>query len=90
MEKTNVYSNGPNMSIFEYENVIKNPSEYKFRSFKVSNKVFDRIALSTTGLDLAYSLGFSMYCNDLEFWCCIPLALDLNQLLREVEMRLDL
>ena len=48
MEKTNVYSNGPNMSIFEYENVIKNPSEYKFRSFKVSNKVFDRIASSTT------------------------------------------
>lgn len=60
------------------DNARKEPWNPKFRVFKVSNKVFDRIASIKGGIDLIQSLGFSFFPTDTDFVGCIPLAANLD------------
>merc|ERR1719491_2871041 len=59
-------------------NVRKNPYAFRFRSFKMSNKIFDRITSSTDGIEDVLNLGFSTYNNDTDFMACIPLGANLE------------
>merc|ERR1712161_79037 len=52
-------------------------STYRFRSFKLSNKIFDRITCLPFGIETIRSIGFEVYCTDTDFMACIPLATDL-------------
>jgi hypothetical protein len=66
-------------------NVKKNPSAPKYRCFKISNKVFDKIASSEWGLELVHSVGFEIFSNELDFMCSIPLSSDLDAMLEAIE-----
>eukprot|EP00555_Chaetoceros_dichaeta_P009239 CAMPEP_0198259078 /NCGR_PEP_ID=MMETSP1447-20131203/8346_1 /TAXON_ID=420782 /ORGANISM="Chaetoceros dichaeta, Strain CCMP1751" /LENGTH=786 /DNA_ID=CAMNT_0043946359 /DNA_START=58 /DNA_END=2418 /DNA_ORIENTATION=+ len=59
-------------------NVRKHPYTFRFRSFKMSNKIFDRITASTDGIEDVLNLGFSTYNNDTDFMACIPLGANLE------------
>jgi len=67
------------------DNVRKNPYTPRFRSFKMSNKIFDRITSSTDGIEDVLSLGFSMYTNDTDFMASIPLGADLEGMNEDIE-----
>jgi len=68
-------------TILKYlENAKKEPWTPKFRSFKLSNKIVDRITRSEGALDLLCSLGLYVYPTDTDFMACIPLSADLDEL----------
>lgn len=60
------------------QNARKEPWTPKFRSFKLSNKIVDRITRFEGALDLLYSLGLYMYPTESDFMLCIPLSADLD------------
>ena len=66
-------------------NVKKNPSASKYRCFKVSNKVFDKITSLERGLELVQSVGFEIFSNELDFMCNVPLSADLDLMLEAIK-----
>ncbi len=64
-------------------NARKDPSNPRFRTFRLGNKVFDQITSKLGGVNLLTSLGFSPFHSDIDFLASIPLSMDL-ELLSEV------
>jgi hypothetical protein len=62
------------------ENAQKTPWSPKFRSFKLANKVADRITRVEGGVDLIRSVGFEVKGTAEDFVATIPLAADLDQM----------
>lgn len=67
------------------ENAKKEPWTPKFRSFKLGNKIVDRITQVERALDLICSLGLYVYPSEADFMVCIPLAKDLNKMEKEMK-----
>lgn len=67
------------------DNVLKNPHSPRFRSFRTSNAVFDRISSSTDGVEAVVGLGFAAYGGDADWTACIPLAADLEDMHERIE-----
>jgi len=71
------------------DNVYSNPSSFKYRQFKLSNKVFDRISSTAGGLDLVKSIGFMIYFGGIDYMACIPLGMDLQWMQESLNKLLD-
>jgi hypothetical protein len=72
------------------DNSKKDPHASRFRRFKLSNKIFDRITSVPGGLDLITSqLGFAIYRTDTDFFASIPLAADLELIEMSINTLLD-
>ena len=67
------------------KNVLKTPYAYKFRSFRASNAVFDKIASSMNGVEAVAGLGFGIYPGEMDWMACVPLAADLENMDRRIE-----
>jgi len=61
-------------------NVQKDPTNPRFRNFRLSNKVFDKITANTGSMELLESLNFSVFHSDIDFVASIPLSVDLELL----------
>lgn len=59
-------------------NVRKDPSNPRFRNFRLSNKVFDQITSVSGGIELLQNLGFQVFHSDIDFVASIPLSVDLK------------
>ncbi|KAL7534242.1 hypothetical protein ACHAXR_005749, partial [Thalassiosira sp. AJA248-18] len=59
-------------------NVRKDPSNPRFRNFRLSNKVFDQITSVSGGIELLQNLGFQVFHSDIDFVASIPLSADLK------------
>mmetsp|Transcript_13169 Transcript_13169/g.24217 ORF Transcript_13169/g.24217 Transcript_13169/m.24217 type:complete len:1061 (-) Transcript_13169:102-3284(-) len=59
-------------------NVQKDPSNPRFRNFRLSNKVFDTITSTPGSIELLMKLGFVVFHSDIDFVASIPLSVDLN------------
>lgn len=62
------------------ENAKREPWTPKFRSFRLCNKIVDRITRIQGALDLLCSLGLNIYPTETDFMACIPLSTDLAQM----------
>lgn len=62
------------------ENLQGTPWNPKFRVFKLSNKIADRITRIPGGIDLIRSLGIECYLTDQDAYANIPVNVDLNDL----------
>ena len=62
------------------ENAKCEPWTPKFRSFKLSNKIVDRMTRVEGALDLICSLGLYIYPTETDFMACIPLSANLNEM----------
>ena len=62
------------------ENAQTTPWSPKFRTFKLGNKVADRITRITGGVDLIRSVGFDIQGTSQDFVATIPLIADLDQM----------
>ena len=72
------------------DNAKKDPHASRFRRFKLSNKIFDRIARVPGGLDLITDkLGFAIYRTDADYFASIPLAADLDSIEISINRILD-
>jgi hypothetical protein len=60
------------------ENCSKSPHNPRFRSFKLSNKIADRITHSSGGIGLILSLGLEVVGMDDDFYASIPVGTDLD------------
>lgn len=47
--------------------------------------MFDRISSVKGGIELLEAIGFFFYCGETDFMACIPLAADLDTMVKEVE-----
>uniref|UniRef100_A0A7S2L2R3 Thioredoxin domain-containing protein n=1 Tax=Skeletonema marinoi TaxID=267567 RepID=A0A7S2L2R3_9STRA len=61
-------------------NVQKDPTNPRFRNFRLSNKVFDKITSNAGSMELLKSLNFSVFHSDIDFVASIPLSVDLELL----------
>lgn len=61
-------------------NVQKDPSNPRFRNFRLSNKVFDQITSTPGSIEFLTNLGFVVYHSDDDFVASIPLSVDLTAL----------
>ena len=61
-------------------NVQKDPTNPRFRNFRLSNKVFDKITANAGSTELLKSLNFSVFHSDVDFVASIPLSVDLELL----------
>lgn len=59
-------------------NVQKDPSNSRFRTFRLSNKVFDQITSVAGSMQLLTCIGFSVFSSDVDFVASIPLSVDLK------------
>ncbi len=66
------------LALRSIENVEKSPSNVRFRSVKLSNKVFDLISRTNDGLRLLRYLGFDIYNADVDYVASIPRAANLS------------
>ena len=62
-------------------NVLKDPSNPRFRNFKLSNKVFDSITSAAGSIDVLRHLGFAVYSTEDDFYASIPLPTNLSLML---------
>lgn len=70
-------------------NTKKEPWTPKFRTFKLSNKVADRITRVEAGLRLLETLGFEVYGTSQDFMATIPLAADLDTMEKQINDLLE-
>ena len=70
------------------DNAKKDPYTNRFRRFKLSNKIFDRIVV-LGGLDIITNWGFAVYRTDTDFYASIPLAADLESIELSIDRVLD-
>jgi hypothetical protein len=69
--------------------VIKEPWTPKFRTFRLSNKVADRITRIEGGLGLLQALGFEIFGTGYDFMATIPLLVDVEAMQAEIRRLLD-
>lgn len=62
------------------QNASKEPWSPKFRTFKLSNKVADKITRVDGGLRLLQSIGFEVFGTSQDFKATIPVASDLDNM----------
>mmetsp|Transcript_18760 Transcript_18760/g.41735 ORF Transcript_18760/g.41735 Transcript_18760/m.41735 type:complete len:1089 (-) Transcript_18760:816-4082(-) len=62
------------------DNVHREPFTSRFRRFKLSNKVFDRIVRVPGGIHQIIALGFAVYSTDTDFMASIPLGANLKMM----------
>ena len=86
-DKTNRDDNtrSPDLIIKYVDNARRDPSCPKYRSIRLSNKVFDRITSSDQGIDFVRQCGFHVYVTDVDFIASIPLAANLELMLQEIK-----
>mmetsp|Transcript_3126 Transcript_3126/g.4505 ORF Transcript_3126/g.4505 Transcript_3126/m.4505 type:complete len:1057 (-) Transcript_3126:831-4001(-) len=70
-------------------NVQKDPTNPRFRNFRLANKVFDRITSNSGSMELLQSFNFSAFHSDIDFLASIPLSVDLELLSRVLEKVLE-
>jgi len=70
-------------------NVQKDPTNPRFRNFRLSNKVFDRITSNSGSMELLKSFNFSAFHSDIDFFASIPLSVDLELLSKVLEKLLE-
>lgn len=70
-------------------NVQKDPTNPRFRNFRLSNRVFDRITSNSGSMELLQSLNFSAFHSDVDFVASIPLSVDLELLSKVLEKVLE-
>lgn len=58
-------------------NVQKDPMNPRFRTFRLSNRVFDQITSTPGSIELLKNLGFAVFHSDVDFVASIPLTVDL-------------
>jgi thiol-disulfide isomerase/thioredoxin len=78
-----------NTALKYLENTQKVPWSPKFRTFKLGNKVADRITRVEGGVDLICSLGFEVRGTPQDFIAAIPLAMDLDKLHLKITSMLE-
>jgi len=61
-------------------NVQKDPSNPRFRTFRISNKVFDQITTVPGSIQLLTNVGFTVFHTDIDFVASIPLSVDLSMM----------
>ena len=61
-------------------NVQKDPSNPRFRNFRLGNKVFDQITSTPGGIAFLTDLGFSVFHSDDDFVASIPLTVNLAEM----------
>lgn len=71
------------------DNAKLDPYTNRFRRFKLSNKIFDRIVQEPGGLDVITNWGFAVYRTDTDFYASIPLAADLESIELSINRVLD-
>mmetsp|Transcript_22090 Transcript_22090/g.48034 ORF Transcript_22090/g.48034 Transcript_22090/m.48034 type:complete len:968 (-) Transcript_22090:25-2928(-) len=59
-------------------NVQKDPSNPRFRTFRLSNRIFDGITSTPGSIELLTNLGFTVFHSDVDFVASIPLWVDLD------------
>ena len=69
-------------------NVQKDPTNPRFRNFRLSNKVFDKISSNAGSMELLKSLNFSVFHSDIDFVASIPLSVDLELLSKVLDKAL--
>jgi PUB domain len=69
--------------------VIKEPWTPKFRTFRLSNKVADRITRIEGGLGLLQALGFEVFGTGYDFMATIPLLVDVEAMQSEIRRLLN-
>ena len=67
------------------ENAMKEPWTPKFRTFRLSNKVADKISRIEGGIGLLQSLGFEIFGTGHDFMATIPLLVDLDSMKVQIE-----
>ena len=67
------------------DNAIKEPWTPKFRTFRLSNKVADRITRVEGGIRLLQCLGFEVFGTGNDFMATIPLVVDLDSMKVKIE-----
>jgi len=75
----------PDLIIKYVSNARRDPSCPKYRSIRLSNKVFDRITSSDRGIDLIIRCGFHVHVTDVDYIASIPLAANLELMLQETQ-----
>ena len=71
------------------KNAIKEPWSPKFRTFKLSNKVADKITKVHGGLKLLESMGFEVFGTSQDFKASIPVSADLERMNASIEGLLE-
>eukprot|EP00804_Cyclotella_cryptica_P029072 CCRYP_005259-RA/>CCRYP_005259-RA protein AED:0.02 eAED:0.02 QI:1661/1/1/1/0.75/0.6/5/3045/1066 len=61
-------------------NALKEPTNSRFRTFRLGNKVFDQITSVAGSIQLLTCVGFSVFPSDADFVAAIPLSLNLNEM----------
>jgi hypothetical protein len=74
----------PELIIKYVDNARRDPSCPKYRSIRLSNKVFDRITSSDQGIDFIMQCGFQVYITDVDYVASIPLAANLEEMLETI------
>jgi len=57
----------PQRNTFRIQNALKEPFNPKFRTFRLNNKVSDRMAKVYGGIDLLRAMHFSVFCSSSEY-----------------------
>ena len=60
-------------------NVQKDPTNPRFRTFRLGNKVFDQITSISGSIQLLSCLGFYIFPTEADFVASIPLSADLSK-----------
>lgn len=72
------------------ENVQKKPYSPKFRSFKISNRIFDNITSADGGLEyIVKYLGFVIHTSPFDFMASIPLSADTDAMKERIDALLS-
>ena len=69
------------------DNARRDPSCPKYRTIRLSNKVFDRITSSDRGIDFIMRCGLQVYFTDFDYVASIPLAANLENMVLEIEKK---
>lgn len=70
-------------------NAMKEPWSSKFRSFKLSNQVADKITRLEGGLAILQGIGFEISTTGQEFRAIIPVSVDLEQMNQLISQLID-
>ena len=70
-------------------NVQKDPTNPRFRNFRLSNKVFDKITSNPGSNEFLKSCNFSVFHSDVDFVASIPLSVNLDMLVKVLDKMLE-
>jgi nucleoredoxin len=70
-------------------NVQRDPTNPRFRTFRLSNKIFDQITSVAGSIQLLSCIGFSVYTSEIDFVASIPLSVDMTIMSDVLDKALD-